>query len=450
MFEKEEKELMKSKTHYHDIQIPDEIDTYIYSGIEHGKRTKRRIHHTKLSTFTIAALLFLSIISIRVSPAFASLVSQVPGMERIIQFIQGDKGLERAVQNDFLQVVNKSVSHQGITFTINEVIADESQMIFFYSLESDESLTSIRLDDVKIVNEKGESMEGTLSYSPHAGIKKGKVVHGKMEVGMHDDVKKLPKTVTIQAKIEMEPNKKESSNQKWELTFPIDQEKFYGNIKTFELNKSVQIEGQTITFKTITVYPTRVVLHVLFDSNNTKQIFAFDDLAIVDENGEKWASIQDGITAEHLSENEQVLFIQSNYFTNPKELFIRFSSIRALDKNQLDVVVDLNKKKIVKGPTEGLTLQNVIRKKETTTVEFLIKSKEKRDANHHYQIFDHEYRDETGATYEWNELGSSSGESELEFTQLGVLTFPAESNQLFLKIIDYPTRVKGNVKVKIK
>lgn len=450
MFEKEEKELMDSKTYYRDIPIPDEIETYIYSGIEKGKRTKKRIHRTKLSTYTIAALLFLSIICIRVSPAFASLVSQVPGMERIVQFLQGDKGLEAAVQNDFLQVVNESVSHQGITFTINEIIADESQMIFFYSLESDESLKSIILDDVKIVNENGESLVGTLSYSPHYEIKKGEAIHGKMEVGMHEDVKKLPETVTIQASIEAESNKKEAANQKWELTFPIDQEKFYGNIKTLELDRSVQIEGQTITFKTITVYPTRVVLHVLFDSNNTKQIFAFDDLAIVDENGEKWASIQDGITAEHLSENEQVLFIQSNYFTNPKELFIRFSSIRALDKNQLDVVVDLNKKKIVKGPTEGLTLQNVIRKKETTTVEFLIKSKEKRDANHHYQIFDHEYTDETGATYEWNELGSSSGESELEFTQLGDLTFPAESNQLFLKIIDYPSRIKGNIEVKVK
>ncbi|MCT8139460.1 hypothetical protein H1D32_18170 [Anaerobacillus sp. CMMVII] len=135
----------------------------------------------------------------------------------------------------------------------------------------------------------------------------------------------------------------------WEISFPIDHRKFVGLKKEFKLNESVVFAGQQLTFKNVTIYPTRVEVDDEFAEENTMKITNFEDLKIVNEKGESWTGTT-GAIATHFSDNHWKLFLGSNYFHEGNELYLQATSIRALPKNEVEVVVDLQNKTIIKGP----------------------------------------------------------------------------------------------------
>src|ERR1700730_16497879 len=63
--------------------------------------------------------------------------------------------------------------------------------------------------------------------------------------------------------------------------------------------------------------------------HNTKRILNFDDLRLVDENGTTWNKINDGETAKQISKDESIIYLQSNYFRNPKKLSLVINKIQA-------------------------------------------------------------------------------------------------------------------------
>ena len=48
------------------------------------------------------------------------------------------------------------------------------------------------------------------------------------------------------------------------------------------------VDGQRINVKQAILYPTRLVLDIEYDRNNTKKIFGIRDLHLVDEQGRAW------------------------------------------------------------------------------------------------------------------------------------------------------------------
>src|SRR5699024_5283218 len=149
-----------------------------------------------------------------------------------------------------------------------------------------------------------------------------------------------------------------SENKTCDVCIKIDHENLANHKEVSPINETVSLEGQKITFKEIIVYPTKIAIHVKYDEQNSKELFAFDDLAIVNEKGEEWASIN-GISGQEYIKNEEFIFLQSNFFEQPEELYLQFSSIRALDKDQLDVIVDVEQERLLKSPDDQIELLEV-------------------------------------------------------------------------------------------
>ena len=129
--------------------------------------------------------------------------------------------------------------------------------------------------------------------------------------------------------------------------------------KHYVIDQAVEIAGQRIVFENAVIYPTRVSVDISFDKNNTMEIFALENLALVDEKGNEWGTIQDGVTMNHISYTKKRVFFQSNFFTVPKELYIRGSGIRALDKDEAEVVIDLDGNGLIKASDEKLQLKEL-------------------------------------------------------------------------------------------
>jgi len=450
MYKKEEDQLVTYRDKYRDIPVPAHIDHYIKTGIDQASKKKKRNFRAVLSTAAIVAVLFLFVVSVRVSPAFASYAGQIPGLDRLVELIRGDKGLESAVKNDFVQVIGKSDTHDGITFTVDEIIADEAKMIIFYTLEADQDYHYLMLGDLEITDENGENMAAVISYgNPSDENEQKRTVSDKIEIDFgHDE--NLPDQIHMNVDVDVGYAPHLSDNTTWDVSFTIDHEKFANHKEVFPINETVSVEGQKITFKEIIVYPTKIAVHVKYDKQNNKELFAFDDLAIVNEDGEEWASIN-GVSGQEYVENEEFIFLQSNFFEQPEELYLQFSSIRALDKDQLDVVVDVEQERLLKTPDDQIELLEVSKRGSRADLKFIIKRSEKYQDDVFYQTFAHQYYDEAGNEYETLDgFGFRTSDDESEYISYLTVRKPEVSNNVILKISDYQTRIENDVKIKVK
>lgn len=116
--------------------LPKDIDSYIINGIEKANKKKRGIRIRRGAGIASILTLVVFFSMIRMSPAFASYISAIPGMDYIVDLIQWNKGLQSAVDNEFIQNINVSDEHQGIVFTVNDIIVDNTSMVVFYSEDS--------------------------------------------------------------------------------------------------------------------------------------------------------------------------------------------------------------------------------------------------------------------------------------------------------------------------
>ena len=346
MYEREEEMINKSKKRLEEITIPDEsIDNAILDGLRKAKAKKRKQKQT-IWALAVAAILMISFVtSIRVSPAFASAVASIPGLERFVHVLQPefDKGLEAIIENQYYEPVGISQTKDHITFTLDGVIIDETGAEIFYTLEASRSIENIEYTDIKLFNGDKE-LTGSISYnSPNQKEDNRKV--DKFSFTFSEIEKFDTKNFTINFDIEEGGN-----NTNFEVPFTIKNDLMSG--KVYEVNKEVVIDRQRVFIKEIKVYPLRVALTMRFDEGNDMLFLQFEDLRLEDEKGEEWSSIRNGATGfGGVEDIEKTYFLQSNYFKEPKELYLKFDKVQALPKEESYLLVDFHKKEILEQPS---------------------------------------------------------------------------------------------------
>lgn len=447
-------EIYEIKDNINKIPVPPDIDQYIINGIKRGKTRKKYDKIKRICETTAAALFILFIALSRFSPGFAAYCSKVPGLQYIIRLVNYDKGVKAIVQNDFIQHIGLSDEHEKLVFTVNDIIIDNTKAFVFYSIEDKGSHRFIGLDEASFKDKSGNIIPACINYSTMCvDISKEKKVDGEIELN-YDETVKIPENIYMSIKLQESENNDNRPAVKlpseWKIIIPVDIKKFEGMQITYILNKKVTIENQNILFKKVTIIPTQIAVEIEYDKNNTKKILHFDDIKIEDEKGETYGSITNGVTGTLKNEYSEVLYFQSNYFTNPKDIYITGSSIRALDKDKLTAVLDIKNKKLLKSPDDKLQLSSISNYNGNINVTFSLKKDKILDSKYYYFVFKHTIIDINGKEIK-DTIGSSNGKDEGRTTI--ILSFPSSSkfkNPLYLTIEDYPTRINGYFKVKIK
>ncbi|TGA98921.1 DUF4179 domain-containing protein [Sporolactobacillus shoreae] len=441
-FEKEMERFSKAFDHTPESEHSEQAITL---GIERA-RSKAKRNRRMLQVATVAAaviLLFFS--SVKISPAFAAYVAKLPGLNQIVFLINGDRGLKDAVNHHALQQLNLSETKGRTTFTINSMIADQNQMILFYTIRNPGKNGIFAMSKIDVKNTSGESVMGHAGLDSDAPTKKNSVVHQRLTISFKNNKLTDPLYLSIRR-----------NAVSWRFTIPFDIKKFERMKKSYPIHQTAVLQGQKINFESMTIYPTRIAIRVKYDPNNTKKITALDDLRIVDGNGHQWKPIVNGLESSEINSNEQILYFQSNYFSEPKSLYLMMTHARAIDKNMRNVVVDPVKKKLMKKPKDGwLTLKSIQtvkdRMDETRKDQIVTLSLRwpKRDANIGYQIFASTFTDQTGKTFTLRGMGTAMIGDTRNDLQL-IIADRKYKGPLTFKIIDYPSRIYGNVRIKIK
>ncbi|MFJ5714393.1 DUF4179 domain-containing protein [Neobacillus sp. NPDC093127] len=435
MYEKEEEQL---KSMYENVQVPlDSLDEAIFAGFQKAKSEEKRKFRRKRWLFTLAAAAIILLgffTSIRLSPAFANYITIIPGMEKLVDLIRDDKGKLLAVENDYYEKIDVSQEKNGIKLTIDGAIADENGLVLFYTIESKEKLEGLRNENVRLESLDGKKLDiGTISMG--SSLFRGETSHSDM-FEFYFQSPLAAKNLELKVSVEG-TNLKEQFTLKFDLTKEIQEKKSYA------LNKTITIEGQKISFSEADVYPLRAAIHVKMDPHNTKRILSFEDLRLVDENGEMWNKISDGVVASHISPDEMIIYLQSNYFREPKKLYLVLNKIQAVDKDEVNVVVDTKKLQILKQPKGG-HLSDLRVEGNDLIFNFHI---EKEFNSFLFTTI----KDGNGKQIESN-TSFMGGRMEKGYAEIGV-NIPDIKNQpnpISLELTAYPSWIKGNEKIKIK
>lgn len=439
MYESEEEKLAEYKKKLDDVPVSQEsLDEAIITGFQKARFDKKQKSHKKkwiISMATVAVILLAFVTSIRVSPVFANYVTSIPGMEKIVDLIRDDKGRMTALENNYYQEIDvTSQKKDGLEIVIDGAIADEKGMVLFYTLHADQKRKNMTINEAQLTGRDGEVLDlGSSSYGmPHISETGKKEFSGTLEYFFQTPLS------TREFKLNLTVN---GINEAYSIPFALSET--LKKKKTYEINKTVRIEGQNIRFEEATVYPLRVALHVKQDPQNTKKLLNFDDIRLVDERGEAWSKIANGVTASHVSDNEAILYLQSNYFNEPKELYLVFNRIQAVDKDEGAVVVDLENEKIVKQPKGNKLRYLKIRNGE---IRFDLHTNEEFT----YSLFS-EIKDEKGNEMESNSsfVNVSNDEGIME-VGVGVSSLDKYKSPIHLKLAFFPEWIVGNEKVRIK
>ncbi|SDN27387.1 protein of unknown function [Psychrobacillus sp. OK028] len=434
MYEKEEEMLDTTKKKLEQVVVPEEL---VKNAIQHGilkAKAKKRKRKKTLWAFSVAAILILTFVtSIRVSPAFASAISTIPGMDRFVHLIQFDKGIEAIVENDYYEPIGKSQVKNDITFTVDGIIIDETGAEIFYTLETPYPLKNLDYQEIKLFN-NGQELKASSSYNL-PDLEQGNSNEDEFSLVFVDSEQFTSNDFEVQ--FEVEQNNKITT---FNVPFTLKNEIKSGKIYT--LNETVEMDGQQIEIKEIKVYPLRVALTLEFDEQNEMKILQFEDMRIEDENGEVWSSIQNGITGFGENQNkETTYFLQSNYFKEPKELYLKFDKVQALPKEESYLLVDFAKKEILEQPSQ--------RKVEVLNVgsnTIKLKYRPIRE-DHMYSLFS-QGENAKGEVVDIPRQSNGGNNDE----QYAEITLDAKDiiNPVRIDFIAYPNYLKGSVSIQIK
>ncbi|CAG9620661.1 DUF5643 domain-containing protein [Sutcliffiella rhizosphaerae] len=206
------------------------------------------------------------------------------------------------------------------------------------------------------------------------------------------------------------------------------------------------VGNQSIFFEKLEIFPTQIALYLDFPESNTHEIFRFDDIRIEDVMGNIWSN--DGIHI--IKGSKTVLYFESNYFSEPEELKLKFSSIRTLPKDQLKVVVDLKEDHIIQAPHDG-KIKKFYYDKKLGGLFFDIEV-DKRDGYSFFQVFEQNIYDAQGEMHGNNSFSVSNLRLKENILHQHALFFDENEleSPITLTIVDYPSRIREEVTLKIK
>ncbi len=321
------------------------------------KRTLNRWLGIPVASLGGAAAAFVLLVNCCVP--FAQACGRIPGLRDLAAAVALSPSLKAAVENDFVQVVDREQTENGITFRLEYLILDTMQINFFYTVSGgDYDRYHVY---PSITGPDGEKLEGYSIVSSEAAA--GDL--GDFNVNYADDLQvpealRLTCEVTAQreagdgtavapdSSIWDEPEPAREPEIVATFTFDLElEERFTVPGETIALDQWVEVDGQRLLLRELVVNPTHARLAVSSDPDNTAWLRGLD-FYLEDENGTRYeagarSSGSGRLVSSGADGTNDVIYyyLESSFFRAPKHLTLCLTGARWLDKDREWVTVDL-------------------------------------------------------------------------------------------------------------
>ncbi|EHJ02243.1 hypothetical protein CDLVIII_5775 [Clostridium sp. DL-VIII] len=229
------------------IEVSSKLDGLINNAIKEGYRdysnnkTKKKAHKRNILVAGMVVALTVTLFGTNVGAEVLTKVLVITGIDDISSFFGIAKSLD-----EYKTVVNKSVTDNGITVKLNEVILDGSEIIVSYSESADKKLgESIRPVHIKgniYINGKKANEENINNF--HSKVID---VYSTQEVITYD-LENIDLSGSLDIKIECQSIELENGSEKkgkWNFEFKADGNELKADTREIELNNRFTIEDGT-------------------------------------------------------------------------------------------------------------------------------------------------------------------------------------------------------------
>lgn len=474
-----ERELDESKSWFEDRRPPAEerIDASIRCGIRQAnlmrQRRRERTRRWIWSGTAVCSLFLLLGITVRVSPAFAAVLRDIPGMDVFVKLVErtADQGIRQAVQNEYVQPVGVSDEKDGVRFTVDGILADDSRLVALYSLRSTDGKDR-RLGRPNVLDPSGKPLQASIVWGDPVELQlenqeKG-VQRGTLDIQLAEGVT-MPDEVVLKASFErgdqppeirdegfdpLNPIAKlpetgaERNGVPLEVRIPIVKARFASLKREIPIGQTIETRGQKITVVKAVVDPLRISVEMTYDEANSKQIFDPVDAHLTDGQGTVWRYIG----GSEAGTNRDILYFESSFFHAPKELYLEGKQFRALDKDKMSVVINTDSGELLQAPDEKLKLREVQKTDRYSRITLTLRGLSEKDPMG-YTVLKHKFKDADGQEHWMGDFGDVvstwmvSTQEQHSFYYLNNETFP---QPLTFQISSYPSYIEAPYRIRIQ
>ncbi|MCC5425313.1 DUF4179 domain-containing protein [Clostridium botulinum] len=210
-----------------------------------NNKIKRKNRSNKLKYTSIAAAITLvfSIGIVTASPTFAK---NIPVLNSIMQTLNNKYG-NRGDYAKYSEIINKSVSNNGITITINEVIADDSKLVISYTLK-----TNKKIKDLEVFGLGGFLKIDSKTFSS-MGTSFGQYIDDYTYIGSEEIHTSIPED----KKFNIDVNITEVSDikGKWNFAFSASKEEISRESTVFRPNQKLDLPDSNVAIDKVVFSP---------------------------------------------------------------------------------------------------------------------------------------------------------------------------------------------------
>ncbi|MFA9557475.1 DUF4179 domain-containing protein [Evansella sp. AB-rgal1] len=444
------------KDKLHTISPPSEVDLAIERGMAKGRVLRRNRKVFVRSTLTAAAIFILLITSIRVSPTFASALSEIPILNKLVEIVVHDDNLRTAIENDFIVPVDATANAHGIMVDIEGVIVDESRLVIFYSLiDRGSERKDGEIRDIMLHNQNGNGIEAVYSYWGRYDFTEQEIWRDTIEISFPLEGK-VPETLKMGFQFLEDSVADGNDPFPWELTIDIPHEAFEELTQEFEVNKTIMIENQEIYIHEVIIYPTKTAVVYEYSEENEYEIYDLKDIVLVDGAGNEWSRVSGGMIGFGAGEDgKRVLFLDSLHFDGvPDELYLKGSKISALPKDKDSVIIDTIENKMLSGPS-NMKIDTLVITDKMITLEYTLTELALDDNPNRYNLLSSQIYNEKGVEVKTEGSSAISSEEEVQpdsfsFNERFHFAEKLEDRYLHFTFYYYPNYLEQPWRIKIK
>lgn len=234
------------------IEVSSKLDEYILKGLDDGieiKSTQNLTANNNKKHYLKIAMMVLAISGATITSAYA--------IDKIIDYFNYNKDsiykYEEEKMQEHVQVINKSVKHDGVEFRLDTVVADDSYIVLNYTVTSDKKISELEYGEELVKNISmanpfvrllrndqevfdGGNMETEATFVSDYQLK-GMIRH---RVGRHNIEDEEILTVDTWEVFTIEKD--------WHIDFKLDKKSTKNNSHKYEINKSQTISN-TMEYK---------------------------------------------------------------------------------------------------------------------------------------------------------------------------------------------------------
>lgn len=325
---------------------------------------QRRKKGAFASGLALVAASFLFVLFVNINVSFANTVMDLPLIGKLAEFVRFDKSLSLAIKNDYVQEVNLLAKDGDNSLYLPYLIADQRNLVLFFQVEEDllenfDEWIDIWLNSIKDPK-TGETILGYFYKSQPIYLNEIEENYGFVKCHYQFVDISLPKSMDMEFQLNI------GDKQAGIFEFSLELEDF-ADPKVYEIDEIFNLLGQEIVLDNMYVYPSGIEVNFSFPEENSALIKGFEMSLL--EDGEEKDVYEFNKRGTAFTDSKMTVYIESNYFSKPKEQILQISGLSLLNKDEEYISVNLDKK-TMNPLVEGLDLISVVKDEDKAILTF--------------------------------------------------------------------------------